>query len=80
MTVQELNNEQKKELKGNYLIAMADDGSFSEVADKDYDSPSYADMINVDEIVSDDMIYEYYEGIEFTNDDFFCTADKSYAG
>ena len=75
MDVLELSREQLVELKQNYLEKLADEGSFAEVLDVDYDEPSYSDLANADEIVPDDVIFKNYEGVCFVNDDFFCTAN-----
>ena len=77
MDVLELSREQLVELKQNYLTQLANEGSFAEVLDVDYDSPSYNDLQNADEIVPDDVVFKNYEGIDFTNEDFFCTANVS---
>ena len=74
MNVTELSREQLTELKCNYLEQLADEGSFAEVLDVDYNEPSYSDLANADEIVPDDVIFWNYEGVCFVNDDFFCTA------
>lgn len=70
MNVYELTREQLTELKGNYLIDLANEGSFAEVVGTDYDFPSWWDMANADEIVPDDVIYEQYGGVEFVEEDF----------
>jgi len=75
MDVLELSREQLTELKQNYLEQLANEGSYAEVLDVDYDEPSYWDLANADEIVPDDVIFRNYEGICFENDDFFCTAN-----
>ena len=74
MTVHELSRDQLVELKQNYLSELADEGSYAEVMDCDYDEPSYWDLAYADEIVPDDVIFHEYEGISFVTDDFFCTA------
>lgn len=33
---------------------------------------SYDELVGVDSIISDEMIYEVYSGINFTEDDFSC--------
>ena len=73
MTIKELSREQMHELKEAYLTKLADDGTFAEVLGVDYDEPSYGDLANADEIVPDDVIFREYDGIDFVNDDFFCT-------
>lgn len=75
MTLQELSKEQVHELKERYLMKLADEGTFTEVLDVDYDEPSYEDLANADEIVPDDVIEREYEGVCFVDDDFFCTAN-----
>jgi hypothetical protein len=75
MDVLQLSREQIVELKGNYLMQLADEGTFAEVLGADYDAPSYWDMANADEIVPDDVIFKNYDGVNFVNDDFFCTAN-----
>lgn len=74
MDVRDLSKEQLLELKQHYLTKLADEGSYAEVLDCDYNEPSYWDLANADEIVPDDVIFNEYEGIGFTSDDFFCTA------
>lgn len=73
MNVRDLSREQLAELKGNYLCRLADEGTFAEVLDVDYDEPSMGDMENADSIVPDDVIFDEYEGTDFVPDDFFCT-------
>lgn len=75
MNVTELSREQLTELKCNYLEQLADEGSFAEVLDVDYNEPSCWDLANADEIVPDDVIFKNYEDVCFVNDDFFCTAN-----
>jgi len=75
MDVTELTREQLTELKCNYLEQLADEGTFAEVLDVDYNEPSYFDLANADEIVPDCVIFRNYEGVCFVNDDFFCTAN-----
>lgn len=74
MLVRELNREQLQELKGNYFTDLVNEGTFAEVIGRDYDAPSYGDLADIDEIVSDEFIFEHYDGITFVNDDFFCSA------
>ena len=74
MDIRELSKDQMHELKERYLMKLADEGSFAEVLDVDYNEPSYGDLTNADEIVPDDVIFREYEGICFVPDDFFCTA------
>lgn len=74
MDVRDLSREQLVELKQRYLTQLADEGTFAEVVGRDYDSPSYGDLADADEIVPDDVIYRQYEGVNFVKDDFFCSA------
>lgn len=74
LSVYELNRDQMRELKERYLTQLADEGSFAEVMDVDYDAPSYWDIMHADDIVPDDVIYKQCEGVSFVPDDFFCTA------
>lgn len=57
MTIDELNTEQKQQLKINYYI-------------EKYDDISYSDMANIDNIVSDTEIDDEYGSIEFVEEDF----------
>lgn len=63
MTVYELNREQLDELKESYVREMVE-------------NPSYEDLVNAPNVVTDETIFVHYEGYTFTNDDFFCTAEK----
>jgi hypothetical protein len=74
MEVRELSKDQMLELKQNYLTKLADEGTFAEVMDVDYNEPSYWDLANADDIVPDDVIFREYDGVCFVTDDFFCTA------
>lgn len=62
MTVYELNHDQLSQVKVNYYT-------------NDLDEPngplSYGDLIDIDNIVSDDEVYDAYDGVDFTEDDFF---------
>ena len=64
MSVKELTREQSEELKGNY---------YCWVLHEDEDV-SYGELAMIDELVSDEEVFEYYEGTCFCNDDFFCSA------
>ena len=72
MTVYELNREQLQELKVMYYADLVNEGTFSEVMGCPYDEPSWEHIVSVDEYVSDAFIMEHYDGMYFTNDDFFC--------
>ena len=74
MNVTDLTRDQLVELKQSYLYQLADEGTFAEVLNVDYDEPSQGDLANADEIVPDDVIFEQYAATDFYNDDFSCTA------
>lgn len=73
MRVQELNREQLTELKGNYFTELVNEGTFAEVIGRDYDEPSYGDLADINDIVSDEFVFEHYDYVDFVNDDFFCS-------
>jgi len=75
MTVSELNREQLDELKRNYYSQLVNEGYFAEVMNVDIDEPSYEMLVNVNEYISDEFILENYDGITFTEDDFFCSCN-----
>lgn len=60
-SVYDLTRDQLEELKQAYAVQLHnDDISWGELADA--------------QEIPDDIILEHYDGISFTNDDFFCTA------
>lgn len=65
MTVQELNRMQLEELKQAYATEMCSEKG------EDISYGELADAINI----PDEVIYEHYNVYDFTNDDFFCTAN-----
>ena len=75
MDVLQLSKDQLLELKQRYLTELADEGSYAEVLDVDYNEPSYWDLANADDIVPDDVIFKNYDGVDFVKDDFFCSAN-----
>ena len=64
MTVYDLNRDQLIELKQNY---------YSETYNN---NPSYDELADVDNLVSDQEIYDEYAGTDFVPDDFFCSAGQ----
>ena len=60
MTVRDLDRNQLIELKQNILCNREENASYGELAD-------------VDELISDEEVFEEYDGVIFTPDDFFCT-------
>lgn len=75
MDVTELSREQLVELKQNYLCSLADSGDCSEVFDVSYIGVSYSDLLNADDIVPDNVIFDNYCGVIFCDDDFNCSAN-----
>lgn len=73
MTVQDLNRDQLAELKCSYYSELVNEGIFGEIIGRDCDEPSYYDLAFVNDIVSDEFIFEHYEGMIFDEDDFFCS-------
>ncbi len=63
MYISELNRNQLIELKQSYLI------QHNEEVDEE---TSFDELARADSIISDEIIYEAYSGINFTEDDFFC--------
>lgn len=60
MSVRELTSDQRTELKLFMLV--------------DLDEwPSWGDLASVDDIISDERMMEEYEGVCFTDEDFFCS-------
>ena len=65
MTIKELNAEQLHQVKETYLIRKRDEAN----------EPCYmSELADVDNLISNDEIYREYEGISFTEDDFFLIA------
>lgn len=71
MDVYELSREQLTELKERYLMQLADEGTFAEVLGVDYDSPSFGDLANADEIVPDCVVFNQFDCTCFVPEDFF---------
>lgn len=61
-TVHDLTREQLNELKQAYVCQLYEDRDVLE-------SPSYDEMADSQQI-PDDVIFEHYDGISFTDDDF----------
>ena len=66
MSVHELNRDQMIELKQSMLTErmLANDAE-----------PSWGELADADETISDDEVINEYAGTNFVNDDFFCTAN-----
>ena len=65
MTFDELNDEQRLELKQRMLV---------DRDDKNPEGPSYGELADADLLVSDDEARKWAEGMEFSEDDFACSA------
>ena len=63
MSVQELSRDQLTCLKQAYL---------TEMLDAQGESPSWGELAEADDIISDESVFDEYEGVVFTPDDFFC--------
>lgn len=69
MTVQELNPEQYKELCQAYIVEHWTDDEHGT------SSPSWYELACADELVSEDVIYRYYDGVNFVPEDFGCSQE-----
>lgn len=67
MNVTELNRDQLIELKQSYLEVLNESGEHEEIV-----GVSYNELANADEVIPDNVIFEYYQGVIFSEDDFFC--------
>lgn len=74
MVVKKLSRNQLIELKQSYLINLDNNGTLNAVLYNDNecdDHISYDELINADKLVSDDVILREYDGVQFSNDEFF---------
>lgn len=69
MTVRELSDDQLVELKQR----MVDD----EIYEVEGRSASYGELAAA-ESIPDERVFEQYDGVDFSNDDFFCSAGHGY--
>ena len=67
MTVYDLNRDQLIELKQNFITEQYDERG---------ESPSWGELADADELITDEEIYRAYESYSFTNDDFSCSAGE----
>ena len=67
MSVYELKKEQMTELKSRYFTDY-----IYETENRDV---FLSELANIDNIISDDDIYENYGDIDFAEDDFFCSME-----
>lgn len=70
MTFTELTRDQLIQLKIHYMTELVNAGEFAEVMNVDYDEPSYGDLADADDLIPDDVIFEHYGDMEFSEDDF----------
>lgn len=68
MNVRELSKEQLSELKEHYY--------FEKIEAEEDRFPSWYELSIIDELVSDEEVYDAYDYVSFVNDDFFCTAGQ----
>lgn len=66
MTVRELSREQLDELKSSYFWSDEYQGLINPNTDLPILFPGD---------ITDEQIYEIYDGVDFVNDDFFCTCE-----
>lgn len=64
MKVEDLNREQLTELKEHYYI-------------EKNENVSYGELANINELVSDNEIFEEYSGVYFVEEDFSCQVDNT---
>ena len=76
MTVRELNRDQLTELKRMYYVQLVNECLFAKVMGVNIDEPSYDMIEKVNEYVSDEVIFDAYDNTVFTEDDFFCSAER----
>lgn len=77
MTVKDLSVDQLRQLKLDYYSDLVNEGAFSEVMGVDLDEPSCYMIANVDDYVSDEFIMEHYDGVMFSENDFFCGEERN---
>ena len=66
MTVYDLNRDQLIELKQRYYTENVNE------------NPSYGELLDVDDLVSDKEVYDEYANIDFVPDDFFSPWNEEY--
>ena len=67
MKVKELTRYELIELKCNYYTGLLNEKG---------ETPSWGEYAEIDTLVSDEEIFEFYSGIEFTREDFFCEDEE----
>ena len=66
MRVTELSRDELTELKTRH---------YSDLLDQRGETPSYGELSAIDELVTDEEVYEAYEDVDFVKDDFFCNSE-----
>lgn len=69
MSVFELKKDQLDELKQSYLCDL--------LSRKENRTPYYGELAAAGELVSNETVFSAYSGVEFSNDDFFCSAGRA---
>ena len=67
MNVRELSRDQLVELKQAYLCETNNSVNYG---------TSYEELADADSLISDNEIITQYDGYDFSDDDFFCTAGR----
>lgn len=62
MSIQELNPTQLEQVKQRYYIEKQEEAG---------EPVSFGDLMQIDELVSDEEVFDAYSGTVFTEDDFF---------
>lgn len=76
MTVKDLDRQQMIELKQQYLSELSDEGNLNAVIynkpelDETSEGISYDELARADELVSDEVIYDHFAGVDFSDEDF----------
>lgn len=79
MRWEELSREQKHDVKENYKVSLADEGRFiktiyGEDADEPERGPSQGELLDADELISDEEMAAEYAGTEFVAEDLLCSS------
>ncbi len=65
--VQDLTREELDELKQSYICVMKEGSD---------ESAYWDDLAEAPDCISDETLFEYYDGMVFTDDDFWCNLEK----
>jgi hypothetical protein len=69
MTVRELNRDQYKQLCQDYITRFWTDDEHGT------SEPSWHELACAAELVDENVIYDYYDGVNFVEEDFFCSKE-----